>query len=306
LFLRLNKRHKVAHIYQKADVIRNFNFPCNYIQLNNNAIPLYYGCPCRLLLVPCTVCQTVLTHTVAYLGIFGRGWLGVVQQISLRIQGRENGELGAVAPQSGVPLNLQINETHILIRLLRMCIPRNWEFGSALAKLRNFELGLNPQTPSPLRYTTALAVWTDRIYNIFVYLSVTQTQHNARRFLPPTFPILGPLTVSKAPSPPHNVSITPHYQPSSNTVCPSPYPHNTGKDVLHDLHKLHKQILKFSTINFQNVSTICQHIATDSSDKPETAQCCLGTVTWLVTDRSGIYRVCSEYSWSERCQFSRW
>jgi hypothetical protein len=30
------------------------------------------------------------------------------------------------------------NETHILIRLLRMYIPRNWEFGAALAKLRNF------------------------------------------------------------------------------------------------------------------------------------------------------------------------
>jgi hypothetical protein len=48
---------------------------------------------------------------------------------------------GAVAPQSGVPLNLQMNETHILVRLLRMYIPRNWEFGSALAKLRNFEGG---------------------------------------------------------------------------------------------------------------------------------------------------------------------
>jgi hypothetical protein len=28
-----------------------------------------------------------------------------------------------------------MNETLILIRLLRMYIPRNWEFGSALAKL---------------------------------------------------------------------------------------------------------------------------------------------------------------------------
>jgi hypothetical protein len=48
-----------------------------------------------------------------------------------------------------------MNEAHILIRLLWMYIPRNWEFGSALAKLRNFEGGLNPSTPSPLRYTTA-------------------------------------------------------------------------------------------------------------------------------------------------------
>jgi hypothetical protein len=33
-----------------------------------------------------------------------------------------------------------MNEAHILIRLLWMYIPRNWEFGSALAKLRNFGL----------------------------------------------------------------------------------------------------------------------------------------------------------------------
>jgi hypothetical protein len=43
-----------------------------------------------------------------------------VQQIQLRIEGRENGDLGAVDPYSGVPLNLQMSETHILIRLLRM------------------------------------------------------------------------------------------------------------------------------------------------------------------------------------------
>jgi hypothetical protein len=52
---------------------------------------------------------------VAYAGIFFRA--GRVQQIQLRIEGRENGDLGAVAPQSAVPLNLQMNETHILIRL---------------------------------------------------------------------------------------------------------------------------------------------------------------------------------------------
>jgi hypothetical protein len=50
---------------------------------------------------------------------------------SVEDRGRENGDLG----WSGVPLNFQMNETHILIRLLWMYIPRNWEFGSALAKL---------------------------------------------------------------------------------------------------------------------------------------------------------------------------
>jgi hypothetical protein len=30
------------------------------------------------------------------------------------------------------------SETHILIRLLPMYFPQNWEFGSAFSKLRNF------------------------------------------------------------------------------------------------------------------------------------------------------------------------
>jgi hypothetical protein len=76
-----------------------------------------------------------------YSGVPRNFFRGGVQQIQLRIEGRENGDLGAVAPYSGVPLHLQMNEIHILIRLLRMYIPRNWEFGSALAKLRNFGRG---------------------------------------------------------------------------------------------------------------------------------------------------------------------
>jgi hypothetical protein len=60
------------------------------------------------------------------------------QQIQLRTEGRENGNLGAVAPWSVVPLNLQMSETRILIRLLWMYFPWNWKFGLALLKLRNF------------------------------------------------------------------------------------------------------------------------------------------------------------------------
>jgi hypothetical protein len=84
---------------------------------------------------------------VAYPGIFsgGRGLArnffrggGGFQQIQLRTDGRENGDLGALAQKSVVPLNLQMSETRILIRLLRMYFPRNWEFSSALSKLRNF------------------------------------------------------------------------------------------------------------------------------------------------------------------------
>jgi hypothetical protein len=83
---------------------------------------------------------------VAYTGIlFGGGG----SKIRVRTEGRENGDLGAAAPKSGVPLNLQMSETRILIRSLRMYFPRNWEFGSALSKLRNFGkggwgVGLNP------------------------------------------------------------------------------------------------------------------------------------------------------------------
>jgi hypothetical protein len=36
----------------------------------------------------------------------------------------------------GVLLNLQMSETRVLIRLLRMYFPRNWEFGSVLSKPR--------------------------------------------------------------------------------------------------------------------------------------------------------------------------
>jgi hypothetical protein len=79
---------------------------------------------------------------VAYPTNFVRGG-GVFQQIQLRTEGRENGDLGAVAPQSGVPLNMQMSKIRILIRLLWIYFPRNWDFGSAYSKLRNF----NPPTP---------------------------------------------------------------------------------------------------------------------------------------------------------------
>jgi hypothetical protein len=67
---------------------------------------------------------------------------GGVQQIQLRTEGRENGDLGAVVPYSGVQLNLKISETRILIRVLRMYFPRNREFGSTLSKLWNFGEGV--------------------------------------------------------------------------------------------------------------------------------------------------------------------
>jgi hypothetical protein len=66
---------------------------------------------------------------------FGLG--GGVQKIQSRTEGRENGDLGAVTPWSGVQLNLQMSETRILIRLLRIYFPHITEFRG----------GFNPPPP---------------------------------------------------------------------------------------------------------------------------------------------------------------
>jgi hypothetical protein len=79
---------------------------------------------------------------VAYPGNFFRGVGGSTNSD----EDRENGVWGAV-------VNLQTSEPRILIRLLRMYFPRNWEFGSAFSKHRNFGEGVS--TPPPPRYATA-------------------------------------------------------------------------------------------------------------------------------------------------------
>jgi hypothetical protein len=67
---------------------------------------------------------------------------------------RENGNLGVVAPDPGFPLSLQMSETIIFIKLLRMYFPRNWGFGSSLSKLRNLGGGgvLNPTKHPSVRH----------------------------------------------------------------------------------------------------------------------------------------------------------
>jgi hypothetical protein len=93
------------------------------------------------------------TQPVAYTGILFRG----VQQIQLRTDGIENRNLGAVAPQSGVPLNFQMRENHILIRLLQVYFSWNWESGSALSKRKKFQGRVfNPPNAPPL-YDTGLS-----------------------------------------------------------------------------------------------------------------------------------------------------
>jgi hypothetical protein len=71
-----------------------------------------------------------------------RNFFGAVQQIQLRTGGRENGDVGAVAPYSGVPLNLQMSEPRILIRLLWMYFHRT---GNSAQLCQNFGIsGGNP------------------------------------------------------------------------------------------------------------------------------------------------------------------
>jgi hypothetical protein len=96
--------------------------------------------------------QVIFFRAWLYLKFFS-GW-GGVQQIQFKTKGRENGDLETVAPYSGVPLNLKMNETHILIRLLQMYFPWTWKFGSALSKIRNFGGGgvELPKLPPPVCY----------------------------------------------------------------------------------------------------------------------------------------------------------
>jgi hypothetical protein len=64
-------------------------------------------------------------------GIFSGGG-GSTNSVEDRGQ-REWGS-GRGSPLVRGSTQFQMNETHILVRLLRMYIPQNWEFGSALAK----------------------------------------------------------------------------------------------------------------------------------------------------------------------------
>jgi hypothetical protein len=55
-----------------------------------------------------------------------------------------------------------MSETRILIRLLQMDIPQNWEFGPAFSKLRNFGGGLNPPNHPP-GYTSEMSLFMHRL-----------------------------------------------------------------------------------------------------------------------------------------------
>jgi hypothetical protein len=107
----------------------------------------------------------------------------VVQQIQLRTEGRENGDLGAVASYSGVMLNLQMSETHILIRLLWMYFPWNWDFATALKNRQRWGGGgRSPQTPP--RYTTDIVI---KMYDVlsfpYISLNISDLRHKKQEKL---------------------------------------------------------------------------------------------------------------------------
>jgi hypothetical protein len=80
-----------------------------------------------------------------------------------------------------------MNETRILIRLLRMYIPRNWEFGSALAKHRNFGSVVEPPKPLGTPLNTSLThtcYITSATTSLTEYLALTGIlRHNVYHVL---------------------------------------------------------------------------------------------------------------------------
>jgi hypothetical protein len=72
---------------------------------------------------------------------------------------------------------LKMSETRILVRLLRRYFPRNWEFGSALSKLRNFGGGSCKPPPRPLRRPLIFRMWFCRCKKQFLFSGTAGNLH---------------------------------------------------------------------------------------------------------------------------------
>jgi hypothetical protein len=93
------------------------------------------------------VCYQWRAQELLLFFFFGGGGGGPTKSVKDRGQ-RERGS-GGGSPESGVPLNLQMNETHILISLLRMYIPHGT--GNSAQLWQNFgEVETSNRTPPPL------------------------------------------------------------------------------------------------------------------------------------------------------------
>jgi hypothetical protein len=69
-------------------------------------------------------------------------------QYALALERKKNTTVGVIAGREDFSWNnSKMSETHILVTLLQMYFPRNWEFGSALSKFRNFGGGWTPKPP---------------------------------------------------------------------------------------------------------------------------------------------------------------
>ena len=70
----------------------------------------------------------------------------------------------------------KMSESRILVRLLRMYFPRNWEFGSALSKLRNFGGGGFEHPKLPPRYATDAWSNSHQVNKIAFYFTLKFSQ----------------------------------------------------------------------------------------------------------------------------------
>jgi hypothetical protein len=89
---------------------------------------------------------------VAYPGIFFGGGGSSTNSVEDRGQRERGSGDGSPLLRGSAQFAVRFDFVKLsgCLGLLRMYFPRNWEFGSALSKLRNFRGGLNPRNPPPL------------------------------------------------------------------------------------------------------------------------------------------------------------
>jgi hypothetical protein len=97
-------------------------------------------------------------------------FFGGISKNSVEGKGQRERGSGGDSPLVRSSTQFAMNETHILITLLWMYIPRIWEFGSALSKLRNFVRGgvWTPKPPPP-RYAAVTNYINEQLVWILGY-----------------------------------------------------------------------------------------------------------------------------------------
>ena len=85
-----------------------------------------------------------------------------------------------------------MSESHILVRLLRIQFPRNWEFGSALSKLRNFGGFEPPPLGTPLPESQRASSCVIKLCHSADSDGTKQTSHSLTHTHPPTRSLTAP------------------------------------------------------------------------------------------------------------------